>query len=154
MKIVKAIAVALVVITLAVIALAPIGPLPGFFIGGEPMDAPEQWPDTSDVHEVKLKVIDQIPRVVIIWVIQYQSELYVVGSRSSGWVKKLGDGGPVALRINDSTYPLTAELMQTDWQPMMLAYIDKYRADYPEIIDGFPPVEEAGDQIAVFHLVR
>ncbi len=154
MKIVKYILI--VVLVLAVIAAiaAPLGPLPGFFIGGTDTPAPASWADTSSTHEIKLKVPGTPPRVVILWVIQHDEELHVVGAKDSGWVTKLGNGGPVELRLNDSTHPLTASLMSENWHPVLAAYIDKYRPDYPDIVDGFPSMEEAEELIAVYRLNR
>ncbi len=154
MKIVYTIGAVLLVVVIAVVSLAPLGPLPGFFIGGEATEAPAEWQDTSDIDNVLLKVVAPIPRVVTIWIIQYQGELYVVGYKESGWIKMIGDGGPVNVRIEDKTYALNAARLETGWQPMMQAYIDKYRPDNAELVASFPPVEEAGDQIAVFHLKR
>ena len=154
MKFVKWGAGIIVVLLVVGVLLAPIGPVPGFFIGGSPADAPETWPDTSDVHEIRLKVPGTLPRVVIIWVIDYAGELYVVGSAESGWVKMIGLQSPVEMRLEGSTYPLTATRLEAGWEPMMAAYVDKYRPDYPDIVSGFPSPEEASGQIAVFKLNR
>jgi len=35
---------------------------------------------------------------------------------------------------------------------VMDAYLDKYRSDYPEIVDGFPSKEEAAGAFSVFRL--
>ena len=154
MKFVK-IGVGVLVVLLAVLAvIAPLGPVPGFFIGGSPTESPETWPDTSDVHEIKLGVPGTLPRVVIIWVIDYEGELYIVGSSESGWVKMIGDASPVEMRLADNTYSLNAALMNEGWQPMMAAYVDKYEPDYPDIVSTFPSVEEAQGLISVFKLTR
>ena len=50
--------------------VTPIGPMPGFFIGGQPIPVPKAWPDTSKVDEILLKLPGTPPRVVIIWVVQ------------------------------------------------------------------------------------
>ncbi|MDA1073897.1 MAG: hypothetical protein O3A63_03930 [Proteobacteria bacterium] len=153
MKIIKVIALVLIVVVIGVIFTAPIGPFPGFFIGGTPTQVPATWPDTSGLHEIRLEV-DQglLPRVVIIWVIQVDGALHVAGSNESGWVRMLGDGGPVRVRIRNETYALQAERLTSDWQRVLQAYVDKYRPDYPDIVGGFPPVEEAADIFAVFRL--
>lgn len=152
MKIVK-IGLPVLVLILVVIAwLAPIGPLPGFRIGGTETPVPAEWPDTSDLHEIRLSVPGTLPRVVIIWVIDYEGDLYVVGSKDSGWVNMLGNGGMVKMRMSDATYSLTAQAVTTGWEPIMQAYIEKYQADYPDIVAGFPSFEEARNQIAVFRL--
>ena len=98
MKVLKILAVILVVLLLIVAWIAPVGPLPGFFLGGTMREAPAQWGDTSDVHEIRLKVPGTPPRVVIIWVIDFEGELHVVGSRDSGWGKGIGAASPVARR--------------------------------------------------------
>ena len=129
-------------------------PLPGFFIGGTPAAAPETWPDTSDVDNVTLKIVGGVPRVVIVWIIQHEGELHVIGRSTSGWTKKLGPGGPVELRMGDETYSLTASRLQSGWEPVATAYMDKYREDSPELIASFPPREEAAGVRAAFRLGR
>jgi hypothetical protein len=154
MRILKIIALLVVVAAIGVAIVAPIGPLPGFFIGGEPTPAPASWPDTSRTHEIRLKVPGTLPRVVTIWVIDHEGELYVVGSRESGWVKMIGQGAPVEMRLDDRTYALNAVAVTEGWQAVLEAYVAKYEADYPEIVAGFPKVDEARDQVAVFRLSR
>lgn len=154
MKTLKIALLAIVVLLIVLVFAAPIGPLPGFFIGGTPTAAPASWPDTSDVDEIRLRVPGTPPRVVIIWVIDHQGALHVVGARNSGWVTMLGQGGPVEMRLGDSTYALTATPVLDGWEGVLEAYVEKYRPDYPDIVAGFPPVEEAEDQVAVFRLDR
>ncbi len=141
-------------VLLIVIAIAPIGPLPGLFIGGTSATAPEQWPDTTDVDEIRLRVPGVLPRVVIIWVVESAGELHVVGARDSGWVSMLGEGGPVEMRLGDSTYPLRAVAVHEGFEDVLTAYVEKYRTEYPDIIAGFPSVEEARTQVSVFLLER
>ena len=145
----------LMVVVLIVAALvAPIGPVPGFIIGGNETSAPAQWPDTSNVHEILLEVPGTIPRVVTIWLIDYESVLYVTGYAKSGWVKMLGEGGAVRMRLGDNTYPLIASVVTENLAPILTAYMDKYRPDYPDIVADFPPPEEAGKTNVVFKLSR
>lgn len=152
MKILKIVLSIVVVLVVVLAFLAPIGPLPGLLIGGEETPVPDNWGDTSQLHEIKLKVPGTIPRVVTIWVVQYESDLYIVGNSTSGWVKLLGTGGPVSLRIEGKTFGLNASQVVTGWQPIMLKYVDKYRPDYPDIIESFPSVEDAEGEISVFKL--
>ena len=154
MKVLKAALPAILVLALVLVVLAPIGPMPGIFIGGTPTSAPEKWSDTSDVVEILLKVPGALPRVVIIWVVEHGGELHVVGSKDSGWVQMIGGGSPVEIRIGDSTYPLEASPVVEGWQPIFEAYLAKYREDYPEIVAGIPPVDEAEGLVAVFRLDR
>ena len=132
--------------------VTPIGPMPGFFIGGQPTPVPKAWPDTSKVDEILLKVPGTLPRVVIIWVVQVDSALYVVGSRSSGWVQRIADGANVEMRLSGNTYALAAVPIRQDLERVVNAYKNKYRANYPDIVAGFPRLEEAGDQFGVFRL--
>ena len=132
--------------------VTPIGPMPGFFIGGQPTPVPKAWPDTSKVEEILLKVPGILPRVVIIWVVQFDSALYVVGSRSSGWVQRIADGANVEMRLSGNTYALAAVPIRQELERVVNAYKNKYRADYPDIVAGFPTLEEAGDQFGVFRL--
>ena len=153
MKIAKIVAAVVAVLAVILIVAAPLGPMPGFFIGGTEAPAPAQWPDTSDVHEIHLKVPGTLPRVVIIWVVDHDGELHVVGAKDSGWVQMVGDGSPVELRLEGKTYALTATPV-TAYQPVLEAWLDKYRPDYPEIVEGFPPPEEAEGTVAVYRLER
>lgn len=148
-----AVGVALAVAVVVALA-APIGPVPGFFIGGTATEPPDRWPATSDVHEIRLKVPGTLPRVVIIWVVEYGAELHVVGAADSGWVQRIGTGSPVEMRLGDHTYPLRATPAAEDFEAVLTAYVNKYRPDYPDIVAGFPPIEQARGQVAVFRLER
>ncbi|MFT6432313.1 MAG: hypothetical protein ACJAVI_000348 [Candidatus Azotimanducaceae bacterium] len=153
----KAIKIGAIVLAIGVciiIGLAPIGPMPGIFIGGTETSVPDNWENAADIGEIQLKVAGTIPRVVIIWVIDYNDDLYVVGSQKSGWVKMLGDGGDVQMRLEEKTYNLSAERITTAWEPVVTAYADKYRPEYPDIVNSFPPVEEADGIFGVFKLSK
>ena len=114
---------------------------------------PQTWPDTSKVDEIRLKVPGLLPRVVVIWVVQVDGVLYVVGGGSSGWVQRIGDGAEVEMRLSDNTYALDAEPVTQNLELLFNAYKDKYRPNYPDIVAGFPTLAEAGDQFGVFRLV-
>lgn len=154
MKILKIALIVLITLLAALVVFAPIGPVPGFFIGGTAAQAPEPWPDTSATHEIRLKVPGALPRVVIIWVVEHDEELYVVGAPDSGWVSMIGEGAPVEMRLGEVTYPLVASRVTEGWQPVVKAYLDKYRPHYPDIVAGFPEPEEAEGQFALFRLDR
>ena len=154
MKIVKILVGLILVVGFVLALVAPVGPLPGFFIGGDKTPAPAKWMDTSSVDEIKLKVPGALPRVVIIWVIEYNEELHVVGASDSGWVSMLGEGGAVEMRLGEATYALTAERVTDDLSGVLTAYVDKYRAGYPDIVAGFPSLEEGTEGFSVFRLNR
>lgn len=152
MKILK-IVTAVILLSIILLAwLTPLGPVPGFFIGGSAAAIPDRWGDTATTHEIRLQVQGTLPRVVIIWVVQVNSELYVVGNSDSGWVTMLGEGGSVRMRMGDQTYDMQASLVSDDWQTILEAYMDKYRPDYPDIVNGFPSLEDAKGTISVFQL--
>lgn len=65
-----------------------------------------------------------LPRAVIIWVVEHQDELHVVGSKESGWVSMLGEGGPVEMRLADKTYSLNAVPVVDNWQAVLAAWTD------------------------------
>ncbi len=141
------------VVALVVALLATIGPLPGFIIGGNPADKPATWPDTSGVHEVLLEVdAGLLPRVVIIWVIEYDEALHVVGADDSGWTQGIGQGGEVRLRLEDATYTLQATRITDNVEPIFAAYVAKYQPDYPDIVASFPSPADAATGTAVFRL--
>ena len=154
MKILKMVGAALIAVAIVVAAIAPIGPLPGFFIGGSHAQPPQAWPDTSAVHEIKLKVPGGLPRVVIIWVVEFAGDLYVVGVKTSGWVRKIGSGAPVELRLGDNTYALNAVAVSENKEAILQAYVNKYEPDYPEIVSGFRTDDEGMSAAAVFRLER
>ena len=59
--------IALLTVILAMLVfVTPIGPLPGFFIGGQPTPVPQTWPETAKVDEILFKVPGILPRVVVI----------------------------------------------------------------------------------------
>ncbi len=68
-KMLKIAALVVSLLVVKLIGLAPIGPMPGVFIGGTQTATPAVWGNTSAEHEIRLKVPGTIPRVVIIWVI-------------------------------------------------------------------------------------
>jgi hypothetical protein len=154
MKALKIALPAILALVLVLALVAPIGPMPGLFIGGTLTKAPEQWDDTSGVHEIMLRVPGALPRVVIIWVVDHGGELHVVGSKDSGWVTMIGTESPVEMRLGDNTYALNASLVIEGWQQILQAYVGKYEADYPDIVAGFPSVDEAEHLVAVFRLER
>ena len=144
----------LVLVMMIVAIAAPIGPLPGFFIRGTLTEAPERWPDTSLEDEIRLQVDDGLPRVVIIWMVEHNEDLYILGSANSGWVQMIGESAPVKMRLEDSTFKLVAERVTENLEAISFAYRDKYRAEYPDIIESFPPITEAGDSFHIFRLKR
>ena len=154
MKILKIVAGIILVAAIVVALIAPLGPLPGFIIGGTATAAPAQWPDTSATHEIRLKVSGVLPRVVIIWVVEHEQELYIVGAADGGWPSMIGQGASVEMRLEDNTYTLQATPVTNGWEPIVTAYVDKYRPDYPEIVAGFPSIEAAAGQMSVFKLER
>jgi len=58
------------------------------------------------------------------------------------------------MRAGDNTYSLNAVQVTSGLEPIVTAYADKYRADYPDIVSSFPPVSEAQNTVGVFKLDR
>ena len=58
------------------------------------------------------------------------------------------------MRLEDNTYPLRASVVAEGWEPIVEAWLAKYRPDYPDIVSGFPAIEEAADFMAVYRLNR
>ncbi len=145
---------AVILIGAAVIWLAPIAMMPGFFIGGSTTPAPSTWEDTRAIDEVRLKVGGTIPRVVIIWIVQVDGELYITGAKDSGWVTRLGDGGDAELRIGDNTYPVVAERQTENLDELIGAWYDKYRPNYPDIVGDMSEVSTEPRSYAIFKLAR
>ena len=141
-------------ICVVILFMAPIGPLPGVWIGGSSTPAPATWEDTSAIDEVRLKVPGVLPRVVIIWVIDVGGELYVLGRKGGGWTGMIGDGSPVDVRIGDRTYAVRATPVDQGIEPIVEAYRAKYEPNYPDIVAGLPSAEEAPDLAVIFRLDR
>ena len=150
----KKIISAIILISAIVVWLAPIAMVPGFFIGGSATPAPSSWDDTSTIEEVRLKVGGLIPRVVIIWIVQVDGELYVTGAKDSGWVTRLGEGGKAELRIGDNTYPVVAERQSENLDALISAWYDKYRPNYPDIVGTMSEASTEPRSYAIFKLAR
>ena len=154
MRILRNASAGILVLGLVAVFAAPIGPLPGFFIGGTPTVAPATWEDTSQIDEILLKAPGTIPRVVIIWVVEYDEDLYVLGMKESGWTRRIGGGAPVEVRIGDKTYSVRATPVQDDAGPIYEAYKAKYEANYPDLVAQMPEIEEAAGFAVVLRLGR
>ncbi len=153
MKVLKTVSV-LVVITLVAVAIAaPLGPMPGLFIGGSASATPASWGDTHSVQEIHLQVgAGPIGRTVIIWVVQVGGDLYVTGQKDSGWTRGIGAGGPVRMQMAGKLYELNATPVTDGQIGLLTAWQRKYSVHYPEAMGQFPPPEEAVRTAAVFRL--
>jgi hypothetical protein len=49
---------------------------------------------------------------------------------------------------------LRAVAVRDGWESIVTAYVDKYRPKYPDVVAGFPTIDEARTQITVFRLER
>ena len=73
--------IGLVVLTLGVAMAAPIGPMPGIRLGGSPATTPAEWSSVTLPEEVNLATsAGLLPHVVIIWVVESDNHLYVIGA--------------------------------------------------------------------------
>jgi len=153
MKVLK-IGSAILLIALVVAAVAaPLGPMPGFLIGGSATQVPTTWGDTLPIHEIKLQVGEgPVGRTVIIWTVQIDGDLYVVGQKDSGWTGGIGSGSPVRMQMDGNLYELTATPVTVGQADVIGAWLKKYAPHYPEIVEGFPSPEEGSRTTAVFRL--
>ena len=135
--------------------LAPIGPVPGVRLGGSEAKAPQHWEDVPIPMTVQLKTTGgALPRVVNIWVVNHNNELYVFGEKDSGWVRTASANPAVTLRMGDAAYALTAVPATDQASAAYGAYLDRYRADYPELVGSMPPASEGLTVGAAFRLER
>ena len=75
-----------------------------------------------------------------------------MGSSDSGWVQRLGQGAPVEMRLQGRTYLMYATPVTSGLQAILTAYTDKYRPNYPDIVAGFPSLDDSEDAFGVFRL--
>jgi len=153
---VKALKIGLGVFVVALVVLVfslPITTTPGFFIFGNASAAPANWPDTSSILETKIRVPGVIPRVVITWFVEIDNDMYIVGATANGWTAMLGDGGPVHMRIEDSTYPLQAERVGSGTDQVLQAWEAKYVSGYPDFF-GSSAADEYLVASAIYRLRR
>jgi hypothetical protein len=144
---------ALVVVLIIVALAAPIGPMPGLRIGGTPAEAPASWAGEQLSDEVLFGTYDgALPYVVTIWIVESGGGLYVVGAPESTWVAKATSSSDVRVRIDDSVYDMRATRLPPGRVDVLQAYVDRYQADYPDIINSFPPLEELAQGSALFEL--
>ena len=147
--------IGLVVLTLGVAMAAPIGPMPGIRLGGSPATTPAEWSSVTLPEEVNLATsAGLLPHVVILWVVESDNHLYVIGAPDSTWVEQATQSPDVRLRIGDDAYDMLATRIQSGRQDIFQMYIDRYKDNYPDIIAGFPPVEEFAKGAALFELNR
>lgn len=153
MKILKIGSALLLVVFVLVAVAAPLGPMPGFLIGGSTAKIPASWGDTRAIHEIHLQIGDgPIGRTVIIWMVQIEGDLYVTGQKDSGWTRGIGSGGPVRLQMEGNLYELRATEVTVGQADVIAAWLDKYSPDYPELLEGFPSPEDAIRSSTVFRL--
>lgn len=152
MKFMKIFLGLVLVLAVGLVLVGPVGPLPGMFIGGNPTPVPEQWEDTSELHEIKLKVPSGLLRVATLWVVDYGGDLHVVSGHEGGWSTAIGQGGPVEMRMGDKTYSLTATRLSEGVEPIAAAYVAKYATDYPDLVSRLPSLEDNADGFTVFRL--
>ena len=71
----KAIKIGLSLLLVALIVAAwaaPLGPVPGFVIGGTATEVPASWGETRSSHEICLQIGEgPVGRTVIIWMVQF-----------------------------------------------------------------------------------
>ena len=145
--------IAVVVLALGVALAAPIGPMPGIRLGGNSATAPAQWSSLALPEEVRLATsAGVLPHVVIIWVVESDNHLYVIGAPDSTWVDGATRAPDVRLRIGDNAYDMRATRIESGREDIFQMYIDRYKDNYPDTIAGFPPIEEFSQGAALFEL--
>ena len=146
--------IALIVLLLGVALVAPIGDMPGIRLGGSPATAPAQWSSVDLPEEVLLSTsAGVLPHVVILWVVESDDRLYLIGDPASTWVEGATRSPDVRLRIGDNVYGMRAARITSGRQDIFQMYIDRYKDNYPEIIASFPPIEQFAQGGALFELV-
>jgi hypothetical protein len=145
----------LAVVVLGVALAAPIGPMPGFRLGGNDATPPDQWSAAALPEEIRLATFaGMLPHVVIIWVVESDNRLYVIGSPDSTWVEGATLSPDVRVRIGDNAYDMRATRLNPGPRYLFEKYINRYKDSYPDIIAGFPPMDEFSQGAALFELTR
>lgn len=137
------------------LALAPIGPMPGVWLGGTATAAPADWRTIELPMTVQLKTVGgPIPRVVNIWIVEADNELYVFGAKDSGWVRSALQDPAVTLRMGEAAYALNAVAPPDKAPEAYVRYLDRYRADFPELVGGLPTDAAAFEAGVALRLAR
>jgi hypothetical protein len=137
------------------LAMAPIGPMPGVWLGGTATAAPADWRTVELPMTVQLKTSGGLlPRVVNIWIVEADNELYVFGARDSGWVQAALQDPAVTLRMGDAAYALNAVAAEDRAPAAYVRYLDRYRADFPELVGDLPADSADFEGGAAFRLAR
>ena len=153
MKLVKITSVILILSLIGVLVFAPLGPMPGIWISGSEQPVPETWGETRDIKEIQLQVGDGFfGRTVIIWMVQYEGNLFITGQKDSGWVSGIGASSPVTMKMNGNLYALTATALSENQVPVLTAWQKKYTPLYPQMMAEFPAPEEALATAVVYEL--
>ena len=133
--------------------MAPLGPMPGIWVSGSEQPVPETWGETRDIKEIQLQVGDGFfGRTVIIWMVQYEGNLFITGQKDSGWVSGIGASSPVTMKMNGNLYALTATALSENQVPVLTAWQQKYTPLYPQMMAEFPAPEEALATAVVYEL--
>ncbi|MEM9622197.1 MAG: hypothetical protein AAF993_11140 [Pseudomonadota bacterium] len=147
---------ALVALLLTAAVAGPLGPMPGMYLGGQATDPPSQWSSVAVPEQIQLETRGGLlPRVVNLWIVESDNELYVFGATDSGWVNATRSDPQVRLRMEDQTYSLMAAPLAQPDLTVYERYLARYADDYPDIVAGMPAIDELdGAAGVIFHLQR
>jgi len=155
MKILNWLLIVVLIGGIAVVVLAPIGPMPGVFASGTASAVPDSWGDTASTLEIELQVGEgPIGRTVTIWAVQVDGDMYITGRKDSGWVRGIGAGGPVRMQLNGKLYNLNASTVTQDGVKVLTAWHAKYVQHYPDMMDQFPSPEEGARSAVIYKLAE
>lgn len=136
----------------ALTACGPIGPMPGLALGGTETKAPANFEQAAAVNlvQIKTKRWGWLPQVHHIWAVGIDDAVYAVAVPNASWRKQLEADPNVQLRMGDATYHLIANQISSDAERRRAydAYVAKYAGELEEILGRKATIADAAGMIA------
>jgi hypothetical protein len=117
---------------------APVGPIAGGALEGEPANWPDEWSFTDSTENVLLQTRPDDPYSVTIWTVTSGENIYVAAvDQKSKWVKNIEQNPNVIISIEGKLYDARAIVVTGTEESKLVsqAYLEKYEFDSAESFD-------------------
>ena len=129
----------------------PMGPVPGFALGGEEQPAPDDFAfvQDHDLIQIRTHFGGWLPQVHHIWGVGVDNGIYAIAVEGASWRARIDEDPNVLLRVGDAHYQLTATSVDdvVEVQRVFDAYIEKYGSQLEEILGRPGTIEDMSDLI-------